>query len=239
MDGCIPQTPAALAHPQRNHGGIRGWGCGAAGAELQIRNKAGLFVRRHRGSPGHSPADFRSSRPSHVITLLRKDHQSPRFATFQVPLRFTKLDLRDYLWNVYNVEVTKVRSLVKQVELARNKRGMKYRPQPLKIMTVEMTRPFVWPEVPEDREAWNHKLWEGREKMIEKSQDAALDEQKGKLPLHSRQPLSKERRKIAELAQALLKGETTWENGVVLDDKWDAVTKAKQVDTREIKANDK
>ncbi len=58
-----------------------------------------------------------------------------------VPLKFNKLDLRDYLWHVYDVRVRGVRSQVKQqaprrlVEEAAGApaRGRWYRPQHKKV----------------------------------------------------------------------------------------------------------
>ncbi len=95
---------------------------------------------------------------------------SPYFATFQVPLRFNKLDLRDYLYHAYGVEVRSVRSWLtaqlprrryqdnenddsnkssttyKDIKALRT--GPWYRPQPIKRMMVELVKPFAFPEPP-------------------------------------------------------------------------------------------
>jgi large subunit ribosomal protein L23 len=70
------------------------------------------------------------------------------------------LDLRDYLWNCYNVEALSVRSYIQQQKLRQGKPGEKrakprqhFRPRAIKKMTVEMEKPFVWAEVP-DLEKW-------------------------------------------------------------------------------------
>lgn len=104
--------------------------------------------------------------PNHIITMLppRKIF-SPYFATFQVPLRFNKFDLRDYLYNVYNVEVRNVRSWITPQAarrrygeasgtsvdtklVARLGQGPWYRPQPIKRMMVELVKPFAYPKAP-------------------------------------------------------------------------------------------
>ncbi|KAG6015084.1 hypothetical protein E4U43_005772 [Claviceps pusilla] len=174
--------------------------------------------------------------PNHVITFLRKDHLPPNEACFQVPLRFTKFDLRDYLWNLYNVEVTKVRSYVKQQPLTQRDSHSRswYRPQPLKIMTVELAKPFQWPDLPTDLEPWNHELWKMRENMMEQRNEAQINQHKFQIPMKSREPLSKQRKELAGLAKKLQSGEVKWSNDVVLDPKWDALL-AKEKTTAEVK----
>jgi large subunit ribosomal protein L23 len=155
-----------------------------------------------------------------VITLLRREAHGPNFATFQVPLRFTKLDIRDYLWNLYNVETKSVRSHVKQSPPMRDPRGRTYRPLSKKYMIVELAKPFAWPEVPENKEPWNAEIWEGREAEWEKVKKADVDRAMGGLPLPSKERPSAHRRTIAEMAEALRSGSMKWENGLVLDEKW-------------------
>lgn len=164
-------------------------------------------------------------RPNHVITLLRKERLPPNEACFQVPLRFTKLDLRDYLWNLYGVEVRKVRSYVKALPLTQ--RGLHsrswYRPQPLKMMTVELTQPFGWPEVPEDLSPWSNELWKVREDMMDRRTEEQKLRSTFRIPLKSQEPLSQERKDLAGLARRMLDGEVRWSNDAVLDLKWDHV----------------
>ncbi|QUC17317.1 uncharacterized protein UV8b_01558 [Ustilaginoidea virens] len=163
--------------------------------------------------------------PNHVITLLRKEHLPPNEACFQVPLRFTKLDLRDYLWNLYNVEVTKVRAYVKQQPLTQRDSHSRswYRPQSQKIMTVELAKPFQWPDLPTDLEPWSHELWTMREGLNEKRREQQANKSEFKIPLKSAEPLSRERRELAALAKKMVEGEVKWSNDVVLDPKWDAL----------------
>jgi large subunit ribosomal protein L23 len=93
-------------------------------------------------------------RPKFTITLLRTPHLPPNFAQFVVPLNINKLDLRDYLLHAYGVEVLNVRSFITQRKIERTKPGTTglhyYRPRSIKKMTVELVKPFVYPEEPKD-----------------------------------------------------------------------------------------
>ena len=78
-----------------------------------------------------------------------------------MPLNLNKLDLRDYLWNVYDIRVNSVRSYIQLQKMRQDKPGAKrpsprkwYRPRSIKRMTVEMEQPFVWPEEPKDLDAY-------------------------------------------------------------------------------------
>lgn len=170
-------------------------------------------------------ANSQPCRPNHVITFLRKDYLPPNEACFQVPLRFTKFDLRDYLWNLYNVEVTKVRAYVKQLPLRQRDSHSRswYRPQPLKMMTVELAKPFQWPELPTNLEPWSHELWKMREAVVEKRNEEQMGQYEMQVPMKSREPLSKERKELASLAEKMVAGEIKWSNDVVLDPKWDTL----------------
>ncbi|KAM0563337.1 hypothetical protein ACHAPJ_001055 [Fusarium lateritium] len=178
-----------------------------------------------RQLPGFKLGQKQVFLPNHVITFLRKEHLPPNEATFQVPLRFTKFDLRDYLWNLYNVEVTTVRSYVKQQPLTQRNSYSRswYRPKPSKIMTVELAKPFQWPELPEDKAPWSNQLWKMREDLMEKRNDEHIHKQRFQIPLKSKEPTSKERQELADLAKRLQSGEEKWSNDVVLDPKWDKI----------------
>ncbi|KAM5348014.1 hypothetical protein ACJ41O_007838 [Fusarium nematophilum] len=178
-----------------------------------------------RQLPGFKLGQKQVFLPNHVITFLRKEHLPPNEACFKVPLRFTKFDLRDYLWNLYNVEVTKVRSYVKALPLTQRNGGSRswYRPQPLKIMTVELAKPFQWPELPEDKEPWSNRLWQMREDMMDKRREEQVERQRFQIPMKSKEPLSKDRQALADLAKKLVAGEEKWSNDVVLDPKWDRI----------------
>ncbi|OHE93952.1 ribosomal protein L23 [Colletotrichum orchidophilum] len=162
--------------------------------------------------------------PNHVVTFVRKDRSPPNWATFNVPLTFTKFDMRDYLWNLYGVETTAVRSQVKQSAIERRATGSGYfRPQSTKVMTVQLTKPFVWPTPPEDLEPWNKKLWEAREGTSREQYRADIKKQLGKLAYPSKDQESAERKNLRRQANKLLKIKGEWKNEVQLDSKWDQI----------------
>jgi large subunit ribosomal protein L23 len=137
-------------------------------------------------------------------------------------LTFNKFDLRDYLWNLYDLEVQNVRSWVRISPVERRRPFCRavYRPQAKKYMEVTMTQPFVWPAMPDNLEPWNKELWDGREKESQKREHEQMQQRKAQVQLLSRQLPSEERTTIAEMAKKLLRGELKWENGRVLDEKW-------------------
>ncbi|PNS18396.1 hypothetical protein CAC42_6213 [Sphaceloma murrayae] len=109
--------------------------------------------------------------PSFTITLLNVPDQSPYYATFQVPLNFNKLDLRDYLFNAYNVGVHHITSRIQQMPVEADGNPRVERPQPgrlyrrpaIKRMTVRLDKPFVWPEAPGEqdlKEQWGKNTFE-------------------------------------------------------------------------------
>jgi len=100
-------------------------------------------------------------RPNFTVTLLRPAPGTPpTFASFIVPLNLNKLDMRDYLWNMYSVRVKGVRSYIQQQKVRQDRPGAKrpaprrwYRPRAVKKMMVELEEPFAWKEEPESFEA--------------------------------------------------------------------------------------
>ena len=98
------------------------------------------------------------SSPKFTITLLRTPKQPPNLATFAVPRRLNKLDLKDYLWHAYGVPVLRVRSRLRYEPPVFGRPGQQApqmkrwrRRVPSKRMTVEMALgpkggDFVWPE---------------------------------------------------------------------------------------------
>lgn len=150
-------------------------------------------------------------RPNVVVSLLRTPHLPPKYASFYVPLWFNKFDMKDFLSRVYNVSVLHVRSYVEQQPVSREMslgsgpeggRGRLKRPTSKKKMTVELEKPFVWPEEVTDFEAWEKKHHDMATK--ESYDDLKIDSSQGRLPL------KRERRIIAEQAKALLNGEAKW-----------------------------
>ena len=148
-------------------------------------------------------------RPDITIGFLRTQNLPASYAKFHVPLWFSKLDLRDYLYHVYNVRIISVRSYVKQQRVTmkelngRTQPNRWHRPRAHKFMTVELERPFVWPEEPEDYSEWNQDEVEESEK-----------EQKKFSELHSATSdtiMNEDRRKsMREQAKALLEGREKW-----------------------------
>lgn len=106
------------------------------------------------------------SSPKFTIALMHTPRQSPYHARFLVPLNFSKFDIKDYLYHAYSIKCFNIRSYVK-LQPVRDSVSQPFhwfRPESKKYMTVEMERPFVWPEQPEDWEPWGKKDLERREK---------------------------------------------------------------------------
>ncbi|KAF2238971.1 hypothetical protein EV356DRAFT_225183 [Viridothelium virens] len=140
--------------------------------------------------------------PNFTLTLLRTPHLPPTFASFITPLNTNKLDIRDYLFHVYGVTCVRVRSYIQQQRVRGGKRRKWYRPRATKRMTVQMDKPFVWPEEPTDFEPWSKETF-----------DAAHEEQR-KAREQSR-PMadlkdSTDRKTLAEQAEQLLSGKEKW-----------------------------
>lgn len=95
--------------------------------------------------------------PNFAIALRRSPARAPRTAVFSVPLKFNKLDLRDYLAHAYNLKTLSIRTFIIQsplIERLENSKAKYYhRKQSEKRMVVEMERPFVYPALPENLDA--------------------------------------------------------------------------------------
>lgn len=146
-------------------------------------------------------------------------------ATFNVPLSFNKLDFRDYLWNVYNVEVRSVRSFVNQMRPRQrqygNTRGGKwYRPRSQKMMIAELARPFVWPETPEDLGPWDKLMFDAIEGEHKKGIEAQYASAKGTPVLRHQLEASPERTRLRLEAERLLEGRRKWKPGQPLGASW-------------------
>jgi ribosomal protein L23 len=116
---------------------------------LHPRPEGDILVRIPSFSP-HPMTDTSNNRPSFTLTLIRSPFLPATYAKFIVPLNFNKLDIRDYLFHAYGVRVLRVRSFIEQQKIRANNKQQKYRPKAIKKMCVEMDKPFVWPETPED-----------------------------------------------------------------------------------------
>jgi large subunit ribosomal protein L23 len=143
-----------------------------------------------------------------------------------VPLQFNKLDLRDYLFHAYNVEVTSVRSFINQ-PTPRQKYGnfgKWYRPRSQKMMIAELVKPFVWPDPPaeEDREPFDHATFTKMETLREKQMKQQMDP--ANIPLRTQTKTPKDRAALKKEAEEFMKsGE--WSNGQPGQGKWTEVEK--------------
>src|SRR3569833_2283937 len=175
-------------------------------------------------------------RPNHVVALIHPKKPQPHsFASFSVPLKFNKLDLRDYLYHVYDVEVKSVRSMVLPTRpQQRIMEGMSdglrvagswYRPQPKKIKMVELVKPFVPPEKPKDLTPWDQALYERvrgeQEKRFGKPDMTRKDlAELRKRRKQKNNPPRNHKNKTTKEVQDLAAGKAKWTNGAVLDEKW-------------------
>jgi large subunit ribosomal protein L23 len=155
-------------------------------------------------------------RPNFHITLHRTPKQPANFASFTVPLWFSKLDIRDYLFHAYNVRINGVRSYVKLQRVTQGKPfkvGTEdysrpqykrwHRPPSIKKMTVELERPFVWPEALEDMSDFSQETVQNYEKETKAMQD--------KQSSVGDTMVNEERRvSMREQAKALLEGKAKW-----------------------------
>ncbi|KAK0643596.1 hypothetical protein B0T16DRAFT_459724 [Cercophora newfieldiana] len=165
--------------------------------------------------------------PNHVITFIRPRPKQPsNHAMFAVPLKWNKFDLRDYLFNVYNVEVRGVRSFINQsAPEKKNQLGKTYRPQSEKMMVAELVKPFVWPAVPgkDAREAWDyeqHLKYKGEEDARRKEY---ADKMKGRIPLRTEVKIPMDVRDLRKQAQEFLADPGLWEETGVKGGKWKEV----------------
>ena len=151
--------------------------------------------------------------------LRPKKNLAPNFATFKVPLQFNKLDMRDYLWNVYNVKVLSVRSMVNQQAPSSKGgiRGQTYRPRAEKLMLVELDSPFVWPEAPaeSERSAFDYDMWKRTDNEREDQMKLRQNMISARIPLRTEEAPSAERSALASEAQALLEGRKEWKSSSI------------------------
>ncbi|KAI7784499.1 mitochondrial ribosomal protein subunit L23 [Diaporthe eres] len=174
--------------------------------------------------------------PNHVVAFVRpKEGQPPTMATFNVPLSFNKLDFRDYLWNVYNVEVRSVRSFVNQMrprqrQYGNTQGGKWYRPRSQKMMIADLARPFVWPEAPEDLSPWDKLMFDAVEGEHSKGMEEQYARARGTPRLRDEKGVSPDRRSLRAQAERLLAGKGKWKPGQPLGAAWVEVDEAEEVE---------
>ncbi|KAL9599462.1 MAG: hypothetical protein Q9219_003801 [cf. Caloplaca sp. 3 TL-2023] len=152
--------------------------------------------------------------PNFTLTLLRTPFAAPNHATFITPLHMNKLDLKDYLYNLYGVQALSIRSYVQQARVRHDKPGARlpkmrrwYRPRATKRMTIEMpaATPFLYPPPPTDFSAWDQEVQQKAEKGREEEEQRRGHEGRTMAP-----PDGKQLRKQAE---ELLSGKRAWRPG--------------------------
>lgn len=152
-----------------------------------------------------------------------------------MPLNLNKLDMRDYLWNVYGINSLAVRSYIEQKKVQQDKPGALrpaprrwHRPRSIKHMLIEMDKPFAWPDEPKDLSGWDKETYDAAKRQREREQDAGRTE--------ARTKASGERVSIREQARLLLRGEEKWVSNDTLgtpgSEEWEEVET--DVDFREI-----
>ncbi|EXJ84392.1 hypothetical protein A1O3_05059 [Capronia epimyces CBS 606.96] len=144
-----------------------------------------------------------------TVVLMRTPHLGPRYAAFDVPLHFSKLDMKAYLKNIYNVDVLHIRSVVIQAKVQRTdpsspySQGALFRPPSQKKMTVQLAKPFVYPEEIEDLSPWEHdSYWTTMKALIADQRQESI--------WGSTQPNLEHRKSIAYQAQQLLRRKSKW-----------------------------
>lgn len=105
----------------------------------------------------------------------------------------------------------------------KNDDGRYMRPAAEKYMTAEMVKPFVWPETPVDKTPWDSDLFKMRETMMKDQDKIRAQRYKGNIALASDGKLDRSDEAYRKMARDLLEGKTKWENGIALDEKWEAL----------------
>ena len=127
--------------------------------------------------------------------------------------------MRDYLYHVYNVEVTAVRSFVNQArqQQMHGNYGKNYRPKSQKMMIAELAQPFVWPKPPAEdaREAFDYDMFKQQDKEQKKNSAWRALVSGGKLPMPSQAEVDKDRVALNEKKSKLVSGEEKWTHGTV------------------------
>lgn len=118
-----------------------------------VSNPAQYFSR-----PQNVPMNLREQVyfPRFPVVMRRNPYLGPYYAQFNVPMEMSKLDLKSYLKELYNVDVVHIRSNVLGGGISRRpganpySQGTKYRMPFVKRMTVQLVEAFDWPVKPKD-----------------------------------------------------------------------------------------
>ncbi|ODV77582.1 uncharacterized protein CANTADRAFT_55629 [Suhomyces tanzawaensis NRRL Y-17324] len=125
---------------------------------IKYRSNSDAIARRNyekyqeevmTGQPHFRVGENKIYFPSGRICLLRPNAKhTPYQAKFLVPKSMNKMDLRDYLWNVYGLRALNVTVQLLHGRFQRDAFAYaRYRLPQYKKMTVDMAEPFIWPEV--------------------------------------------------------------------------------------------
>lgn len=122
--------------------------------------------------------------PKSVYTLVRGSGKlPPNQAMFHVPLNTNKFDVRDYLYNLYNLETTSVKVMIQQGELQRGTKAQRSenlhfkqklpwkRASASKRVIVTMNEPFVYPPALDTYEALEPWQVETTEKLAARAKN--------------------------------------------------------------------
>ncbi|KAK1831353.1 hypothetical protein QBC39DRAFT_351729 [Podospora conica] len=154
--------------------------------------------------------------PDHVITFIRpKPNQPANHATFVVPLSFNKLDLRDYLYNVYNVRVKAVRSFINHIPVKATASNRWSRGKAQKMMIADLLQPFRWPEplAEDEREQFDYEQFKRMDDWVTKQKAEREERYKGKIPLQSKEPVSERRANLRKQMDEFLANPELWKEG--------------------------
>lgn len=118
--------------------------------------------------------------PKARVCLLRPNAKhTPYQAKFLVPRNFNKMDLRDYLWNIYGLRALNVTVQLLHAKFERGPNDVaRYRGPQYKKMTIEMEEPFIWPDLPQDLLKENQATFEGQLSAIEHKNNTGSDKHK-------------------------------------------------------------
>ncbi|KIW06687.1 uncharacterized protein PV09_02392 [Verruconis gallopava] len=168
----------------------------------------------------HFPVGKRQiSFPKFTVTMI-KSALPPNYARFIVPLSFNKLDLRDYLFHVYNVRTLHIRSAIIQGKAFKNEHQRLVRGPATKYMTAQLLEPFVWPEEPWVKQGIAEEDWDGFQRGM---QEASEEAERGDETVinydrtlrrirDKMKPKREHREKLEEQARRLLSGEEKWQS---------------------------
>lgn len=112
--------------------------------------------------------------PKARLILLRPNAKhTPYQAKFIVPKSFNKLDLRDYLFNIYGLRALNVTTQLLHGKYMRvSPYAGRFRGPQIKKMTIEMEEPFIWPEEPKlgENDNWNKEFIDKLNKFSEEQE---------------------------------------------------------------------